>query len=271
MIDRDDYPNPVSQLLDHGPLETAADDVDNWFDYVGHYGLGEIDVPPLLDLMAERVKANSKYPNERYAPIHACRALAQLGDEVANDYLVTIKDRSKDKQLVKNTTAALGLLGQRALARQQVFFHDATIADIDRISVAEKIFHLCDRYSQLRDECAAFLSETLSHYSSYSRDLNGFLAYCLVELKATEAFPIIEQAFEAGQLNDELVGSLAAVQVALGLADEAAFDPDDLLCEDDRMQVQKRRAKAGLKVAQSPVKTYSAMSGSYSIAEHLKQ
>lgn len=92
MIDRADYPHPVSELLDHGPVTVSAAETDKWFDYVGHYGLGEMDMPLLIDLIYEDGTVNPKYPYERYAPTHACRALGQLGDMAAGSDLVQLLD-----------------------------------------------------------------------------------------------------------------------------------------------------------------------------------
>lgn len=237
MVNRSFYGHSVSQLFDHGPIKVKAEDIDNWFDYVGHYELGEIDVIELIEMMARSRRANPKRPNDRYAPIHACRALAQLGDIVAEEYFVYLVEQGKDRVLAKNAAAALVVWGRANLAHQKSYFDDPRMADKNRIGIVENIWQLGLRLPQLRDECVAFLTTTLSHYEQYSYNLNGFLVLGLVELKATEASDLIEQVLTSGKANDEMNGSWAAVQVELGLANADDFEPDRLLCAADRQRM----------------------------------
>lgn len=228
MLKRADYPHPVSELLDHGPIKASAADVDNWFDYVGHYDIGEIDVPVLIDLMAENVRVNPKYPNERYAPTHACRALAQLGDMVAEDYFVYLIEHSKKKKLVKNATAALTVLGLANLELQKKFYANPATTDESRINIMKDICELAQRFPQTREGGVAFLVTTLSNYEHHTREMNMFLVHYLVKMKATEASAVMEKAIKLGRYDDQLDGTWPAIQVTLGLAKESDFEPEEL-------------------------------------------
>ncbi len=53
-------------LLDHGLLQ--AGESNEWFNYVGHYGLNDNDVPQLFQL-ASAIAGEPGCPNERDAPI----------------------------------------------------------------------------------------------------------------------------------------------------------------------------------------------------------
>ena len=135
MINRDFYQHRVSQLFDHGPVKVKAADIDNWFDYVGHYELDEIDVVELIEMMARSRRANPRRPNDRYAPIHACRALAQLGDMVAEEYLMFLIEHRRDKVLAQNATAALTVWGRAYLANRKTCFDDPRMDDELRIRI----------------------------------------------------------------------------------------------------------------------------------------
>lgn len=240
MIDRSYYSLPVSQLLDHGPLEGEVEDADSWFDYVGHYGFGEVEAITLVDLMYENFENELKLPNERHASIHACRALAQIGDMFAEDDLLYVMKHSKNDALVCNATAALPLLARAHLENLEGYFYDDQAKDIDRIRIAERAYELTKRYAQLRERCIAFLMAALSKYERYARNLNGFLIYFLVKLEATAASTLIQTALASGKASDEMAGSWPAVQVALKLADETDFAPEALLCAADRQRQQAR-------------------------------
>ena len=237
MFTRNDYPPSVYPLFDHGPVKVKAHDIDNWFDYVGHYDLDEVDVIDLIEMMGRSRRANPKHPNDRYAPIHACRALAQLGDMVAEEYFVYLVEQGKDKVLAKNAAAALTVWGRANLANRKDYFDDPRMAAQTRIGIVEEVWQLGLRLPQLRDDCVEFLTTMLSQYEKYPYDLNGSFVLGLVKLKATEASDLIEQALASGKANDEISGSWAAVQVELGLANEDDFEPDRLLCARDRQRV----------------------------------
>ena len=48
--------------------------------------------------------------------------------------------------------------------------------------------------------------------------LNGFVVYNLIEFGATEAAEVIERAFEAKQVSEDVSGHWTDVQIQLGLA-----------------------------------------------------
>lgn len=240
MIDRSYYSLPVSQLLDHGPLEGEVEDVDSWFDYVGHYGFGEVEAITLVDLMYENFEDELERPNERNASIHACRALAQIGDMFAEDDFLHVVKHSKNDELVRNATAALPLLARAHLANLEGYFYNDKMKDADRIGIAERAYELAKRYAQVRERCITFLTAALSKYERYSRNLNGFLIYFLVKLEATAASTLIQTALASGRASDEMTGGWPAVQVALKLADEADFTPEELLCASERQRQKER-------------------------------
>lgn len=240
MIDRSYYSLPVSQLLDHGPLEGEVEDVDSWFDYVGHYGFGEVEAITLVDLMYENFEDELERPNERNASIHACRALAQIGDMFAEDDFLHVVKHSKNDALVRNATAALPLLARAHLANLEGYFYNDKMKDADRIGIAERAYELAKRYAQVRERCITFLTAALSKYERYSRNLNGFLIYFLVKLEATAASTLIQTALASGRASDEMTGGWPAVQVALKLADEADFTPEELLCASERQRQKER-------------------------------
>lgn len=214
MIDRTDYPSPVSELIDHGPVKTSA--TDEWFDYVGHYNLGEIDVPVLIDLAREG-NADFSNPSERSAPVHACRALGQLGDSAADKALVQLLDDDENDWLIESAQVALGMLGPRSLAVLKQYFDDPETSIGSQLRALEGISTIAQQHPQLRNECVQILTQTLSNCDQHEPDVNGFLIYYLVEMKATESAQVIEKAWHSGHVNQEINESWEAVQAELGI------------------------------------------------------
>lgn len=114
------------------------------------------------------------------------------------------------------------------------YFENPHTSTWSRIRAVEGICTFAQRHPQRRGECVQFLTEALSNYAQAAFELNGFLVYYLVQLKATEASEVMAKAFEAGRVNEDMNGFWAAVQVELGLANEADFTPDELLGAGDR-------------------------------------
>ncbi len=273
MINRSHYPHPVDQLISRGPIKGKPFEPEQWFDYLGHYGLTEIDVPPLIDLAAEERRFSKKRPKKFYAPLHAVRALGQLGDMAADSYLVQLLDRYEDVDLAENVTVALTMVGPQALDLLMDYFnHPQTYPD-SRDRAIEAIHLFAKRHPDQRDRCVRFLTDALANYQQHSALTNGFIVHYLVELGATEAAALISQAFVAGQVEEDVTGSWAAVQVALGLAKESDFTPDELMGAGDRALEERRRAektKPQRAQSQRQIET-TGLSGSYSITEHLKR
>ena len=229
MINRADYTHPISKLLDHGPIEGDADETDQWFDYVGHYGFSRDDVPVLIRLAGESDAAGRKPTNESYAPIYACRALGQLGDAGADLYLANLIDDNSSDQLIENAIVALSMLGQGSLSVLKRRFEWLDISEHSQIEVVNAFLTFALWHPHCRDECVAFLSQILSNCSQHSAMLNGFVVYNLIELGATEAAEVIERAFEAKQVNEDVSGRWTDVQIQLGLARAGDFALKDLM------------------------------------------
>jgi hypothetical protein len=265
MLDQDDYPYPVSELLNHGPVEDG--DPDEWFDYVGHYGFSEDDVPILLSLASD-TNLDFENPNQQYAPIHACRALGQLGDAGADLYLVKLLDDCENDWLTESALVALTMLGPPSLTALKRYFEWPETSYWSQLNAAKGFLLFAQRYPQCRDECIQCLTQALSNYSQQTPEMNSFLIYNLVQLKAVEASKTIEQAFHSGQVNEDINGPWPAVQVALGLAQEADFTPAELLSVNEKICQEKRLGEQPKKAQKRTSEI--RLAGGYSLLDHLK-
>lgn len=225
MVDTDYYTHPVTLLLKHGPIRSSA--TGKWFDYVGNYGLGEIDVPELISL-AQGVEIDWNDPQQHDAPIHACRALGQLGDAAADSYLVRLLDDDENTGVTESVLVALSMLGSRSLAVLKQYFEQPETSPWSQALAAEGIAVFAKKYPDFRDECIEFLAQALAQHSQNAPELNGFLIQNLAKLQATEAVGEIKAAFQSGLVEGGISDTWANVQIALGLATEADFTEAEL-------------------------------------------
>ena len=226
MVDTNYYTHPVRLLLKHGPIRAGA--TGQWFDYVGNYGLGEIDLPELISL-AGGVEVDWHDPQQRDASVHACRALGQIGDAGADIYLVKLLDESEDAKLTKSVLIALSMFGPRSLAVLKRYYEWPDTSHWSQALVADGLVVFANRYPESRGECVEFLVQELTRRAQNSPELNGFLIRNLVELQAIEAVGEIERAFQSGLVEEGISNTWANVQIAFGLATEADFTKAELL------------------------------------------
>ena len=233
MAYRRNYSRPVTALINHGPIE--EDDTHKpWFDYVGHYGLGEDHVSELIRLMTENYVGSKKYPHRHFAPIHACRALGQIGDSGADLFIVTHLDDVENAKLIESVLVALAMLGPSSLKVLEQYFEWPQPSLESQILVAMGFRVFAEQNPHCRDECVAFLTKTLSLCAEHNPLLNGFLVYNLIELKATESAEVIERAFQKNRVDVDVSGRWPDVKVQLGLASSSEFAPDELMGAGER-------------------------------------
>ena len=229
MTNQNSYTRPVSQLLTHGPVTAKAKATGEWFDYVGHYGLNEEHVPALIRVV-QCQDLSKRVPIHAYAPIHACRALGQLGDAGADLYLVRlIDDQLARAELVENILVTLSMFGPSSLRCLERQFEYSAHEYETQIALAAGFCIFAQQQPDYREQCVACLMRALANYSQQHSMLNGVLIYNLIELQAVEAAEVIEQAFQASAVEEGVCGFWSDVQIQLGLAKASDFPPDALM------------------------------------------
>ena len=86
-------------------------------------------------------------------------------------------------------------------------------------------------HPEARDDCIAALSRVLAGFAGLDPTLNAFLISYLVELKAVETAPLMEQAFAADAVDESVHGDWEDVQVDLGLLQERQTPRPNYLLE----------------------------------------
>ena len=174
---------------------------------------------------------------------------------------------------IADVIMALTMVGPHALKRLAEYFDHPFTHSHSRLRAVEAIYLFAQRQPQQRDWCVQFIAEALANCHRQSMTINGFLVHYLTRLGVTEAAEVMAQAFAAGRVEDDLCGSWPAVQVALGLAKESDFTPDELRSTGDKELARQRQenvAQSKSRPMQQPT-PMSGLSGSYSITEHLKR
>lgn len=215
------YTPPVGQLLALGELKWGAP----WLEY-GELGITAEHVPELIRLLLdEKVFWADPDSLEVWGTMHAWRALGQLRAEAAIEPLLQVMgwDDEADWSL-DEIPRVLGMIGpaalepvRAALARLAL---DKDTRWIVAASAANALEEIAKRFPEARGAVVDALQRQLRWWARQDEDLNASLVSSLVDLRAVEAAPVIEEAFLAGAVDESLVGDWEDVQVELGLLAE---------------------------------------------------
>lgn len=255
-----DYSPPVDKLLAIG----EPPDWREWPNYVEKFELGSEHVSELIrmamDLDLEEIDA--KQP-ECWATIHARRALGQLRAEAAIPPLISLLHEWEDDEWVlEDLPDVFGLIGPSAIPALAAYLADRSRGLYPRVSAAESLDRIGQRYPDARAECVAAIAAQLELFQDNDPDLNGFLLPPLIHLKAVEYAPLIERAFAADCVDEFITGDWEDVQVKLGLKAERetprkkrwlASDPAIFSSVEgsDRRPKESREAKAKRKMVKA--------------------
>jgi hypothetical protein len=212
------YPPPVDQLLSLGHPD------DRERDYRA-LGFSEEHLPVLLELMEdERLSWDAWKEGDDdgpfWGPLHAWRALGQVFPEQAVDPLLAHLVRNQENDwAMEEIPEILGMIGAPALvpvadalARAKTEPESALVPVL-----AEALKNIAQRHPPLRGRAVGLLIEQLIEWSEQSAEVNAWLIASLLDLQATEAIPLIQAAFAADAVAEDIVGDWEEAQVDLGL------------------------------------------------------
>jgi hypothetical protein len=222
-----DYDSPVDRLLSI-PTYKGGYKHRSWPDYVGAYGLTADHVPELIRLAndIDRIWAlPDKDDPIGFAPLHAVRALGQLGDPRAIAPLLTLMVYNSDSYgggdfMSEIIPQAVGLMGAPAIEPLRAFLADEANGLWPRIFMDTALEVIAEQQPELRPACVDVLAGLLANYEHIDTDLTTSLVSSLVDLRALEHIDLIEAAFTGGYVDRFVRGDWEDVQVELGLLAE---------------------------------------------------
>jgi hypothetical protein len=192
-----DYTPPVSGLLTLGDCR----EMRQWPDYLGLEFTTE-HVPELIRLAQEWSEAWWDRTDDIavWGPVHAWRVLGKLRAESAIEPLVGViarTDELDEDWIMEELPGVLGMIGPLSIPILSDALADSSLGLWTRITTAHSLECVGNAYPEGRDDCIAALTRTLTRFSELAPTLNAFLISYLVDLKAIEAAPLMEQAFAA--------------------------------------------------------------------------
>ncbi|HYR11986.1 MAG TPA: hypothetical protein VEQ60_29650 [Longimicrobium sp.] len=222
------YPPAVDQLLTLGRPSSGLP----WADYRS-MGLAEEHVPALLELLGDERLSWEVFDDHAdetpfWAKAHAWRALGQLRADAAIEPLIHILVAGEDDDwATSDIPQVLGMIGPAALPSLRTALPAAARGSDPwpAITLATALREIGARHPEAREQVVEALVRQLKLWEQQDAEVNGFLVHDLVELRATEAAPVMQEAFEAEAVDELIIGDWEEVQVALGLLAERKTPP----------------------------------------------
>lgn len=249
-----DYQPPVKQLLTLG----MGDGVRwEWPDYL-RMGLTEKDIPELIRMATDkRLNHLPGDQEEVYAPIHAWRALGQFEAKEATEPLLTLLNLDNDWSL-EELPEVMALIGPAAIPALDQFTGNGKNKEYDRIGTARALEKIGNRYRDQRENCIEVVTRHLKNYRTNPTDLNAFLISYLIDLKATEAVALIEEAYAAKRVELSVLGDWEGAQIELGLLEKRITPARDYLWESilsgSNEEMKKARENTNRKIQKKKAK-----------------
>jgi hypothetical protein len=218
------YPPPVDKLLTYGKPELTMP--ENWLNYL-ELGFTPEHIPDLIRLATDK-ELNEGDPEslEVWAPVHAWRTLGQLHAETAVEPLLHLyEEMSDDDWTVSELPRVYGTIGPAAIPMLKAYVADTTHDESGRINAQTGLEEIATMHLEARNECVAILSQQLELFEENDPTLNAYLIASLVNLKALEALPLIEQVFAADRVDEFIIGDWDDVQIELGLKEAPPESP----------------------------------------------
>ncbi len=216
------YSPPVAQLLTLGDPQGAWTP-EKWRDYPG-MGLGPEHIPELIRMVTdEDLLWADPESLEVWAPLHAWRALGQLHAEAAIEPLIGLlryADEPDGEIIGDDLPHVFAMIGPAAIPPLAEYLADTSHGSYARAKVTDCLHEMMKAHPEARSEVQAVFVRQLERFRENEPALNGFLIWGLMDLRAVEAAPLMEQAFAAGAVDEMIVGDWEDVQVDLGLKAE---------------------------------------------------
>jgi hypothetical protein len=197
-------------------------------DYPREFALTPADVPDLIELARQFVKS---LPEEEYlwsAPIHAWRALGQLGAVEAVQPLLDMQDKLdalRDDWYLEEFHDVFALIGPAAIPAIAAYFQDRTHREFPRVSAANGLCEIAKLDAASRARVVDLITGELAAKLEGQYALNGCLVGYLLDLRAKESAEVIERAFAAGIVDELVAGNWRTVRDELGV-EELGLAPD---------------------------------------------
>ncbi|MGD8841975.1 MAG: UPF0149 family protein [Gammaproteobacteria bacterium] len=220
-------------LFELGEVDHNAD----WPDYL-QYGFDESDVDALMALVAdEALDEADQGSNEVWAPLHAWRALGQIGsDRVVSPLLEQFDRLREDDWALPEIPMVMGMIGASAIPVLADYLNESYHDEFARVMAADGLCQIARMRPEHRAEVVDALRNYIADPDVSARFLNGLTVSYLLDLDAVEAIDDIRDLFAKHCVEITCNGDLEEVELELGVRSERSTPKPDFMALEEQEQ-----------------------------------
>jgi SEC-C motif/PBS lyase HEAT-like repeat len=193
---------------------------DRWPDYTSEFQLDREQAPELLRMACDAA-LNQGDPESPaiWAPVHAWRALGQLGiAEAVQPLLAFLNMIGEDEDVAtEELPIVFGLIGPTALPAIGAFLAAPSRSNSSIRVAASGLGEIALRHPPWRNECLTHLVRLLDQDAPPDDTGKGAVVSTLLDLNAVEAIDAIRLAFRRNTIDISIAGDVEDVEIELGL------------------------------------------------------
>jgi hypothetical protein len=217
-----DDPAPVRQLLMIG--DAGCYTLAEWPDYPASFGLDQQHVGALIRMACDvALHDGDSNASAVWAPVHAWRALGQLGAEASvQPLLALLTIREYDDAIDLEIPVVFGMIGSVAIPHIAGFVSDRANPSGAVAVALSGLREIAARNPDCRGDCIDILVRRLAPDSKADATINGFAVSALIDLHAVESIDAIRAAFRRNDVDISIAGDVEDVEIELGLREKRA-------------------------------------------------
>jgi hypothetical protein len=131
--------------------------------------------------------------------------------------LVGVMDEFDSDWIGEELPDVFGMIGPSAIPHLKKFLKEGGDKLWGRVLATDSLKVIGNKYYQAKVVCIHVLLEQLKEFYDNQDTLNAFLISSLIDLKGTEALPVIEEAFQADMVDLVVCGDWEDVQIEFGI------------------------------------------------------
>jgi hypothetical protein len=219
------YPPPIDQFL------TLGMPTSEFLNYRS-MGITEEHISESIRMLEEMQEERFSIPEQGdedddsfWSPIHAWRALGQLGAEEAIHALLRQLhhiDDNDDEWLLEEVDEVFAQIGPASIEPLGFYLSSSENSLYARIAAGESLVKLGINFPDFRGRCITIISTVLESYADQDEILNASIVYGLMQLNDLNSVSLVEKAFQADKVDEILFGDFEDYQVRLGLIPKRA-------------------------------------------------
>jgi hypothetical protein len=198
--------DPVVKLLELGVPKYAREFA--WPDY-RQFGIGPEHIPTLICIAVDHELINHEDETNptSWGPVHAWRALGQLGAAQAIEPLISLFHEVCDNDwVIEEMPDVFALIGPAAFPALAAYLKNPSYPTYSRLVAATSLMEIARAHPEVRLPVVESLAEQLACFSQNSPGTNGVLIANLVELDAVEQVELIQKVFSEGKVDRFIAG-----------------------------------------------------------------